>query len=148
MTPKSKSMRCAQQSPRSALLHVLDHTRLVLLELRLDLLLDGTRPCQERRLALVDRHADGRSLLFAVLAVVLLRQRGELLQLATHRYPRHAVDRRRVRALRHHFLHWRGPRTGDAAKLRLRKALLHPAFLASAGVISDRDIRLVELVDA
>ena len=78
----------------------------------------------------------------AVLAVVVLRQHGELLELAAHRDPRHAVDRHRVGALRHHFLDRRDAGAGDAAQLRLREALLDPAFLAAARVVRDRDLGL------
>jgi hypothetical protein len=83
----------------------------------------------------------------AVLAVVVLRQRRQRGELAAHRDPRHAIDRHGIGALRHHFLDRRDTGAGHAAQLRLRETLLHPAFLAAAGVVRDRDVGLVEIVD-
>src|SRR5947209_14715630 len=99
MTEKSNSIgwrlnarREAAARRRRRSLHGIDDPRFVLLELRLDLLLDRARPLQKCRLVLVDGHADRRRLFRAVLAVVLFRQYRQLLQLAAHRDPWHAVD--------------------------------------------------------
>src|SRR5215467_1789673 len=97
MTEKSKS---TQPSPSVRLLHRVDDPRLVRLELRLDFLLAGARPLQERRLVLVDRHADRRRLLGAVLAVAVLLQDRELPTLSAYRDLRQAVDAHRVDVLR------------------------------------------------
>src|SRR6202171_218562 len=103
MTAKSNSIPMTAQSP-ATLLYGIDDARFILLELRLDFLFDRARPLQERRLVLVDGHADRRRLLGAALAIVFFRKHGELLQLAPHRHPRNAVDGHRIRTLGHRFL--------------------------------------------
>src|SRR6185437_16534009 len=127
-TPKSKSTvlgrrteesgeRGSRAPERGLLLHRRDDPRFILPKLWLDFLLHRACPFQERVLVLVDRHADGRRLLRAVLAVVVLWQHGELLQLATHRDPRHAVDRHRIGALGQHFFDRRDPGACHTAQL-------------------------------
>ena len=98
-------------------------------------------------LVLVDGYSDGRSFFGAVLAVVVLRQHRELLQLPSHCDPRHAVDRGGVGTIRQHFFDRRHAGARNATELRLRKALLDPALLATAGVVRNRDAGLIELVD-
>src|SRR5882724_1221597 len=147
MTAKSNSIGW-RRDRRRRLLHRINDTRFILLELRLHFFFDRARPLQEGWLVLVDGHAYRSRLLRAVLAVVLFRKHGELLEFPPHRHPRNAVDGHRIRALGHRFLDWRHARAGDTAQLSLREAFLHPSLLAATRVIGNGDLGLVEVVDA